>query len=82
MSASYCFAFEFDILHENEKKKKKNEPQHDKTNKMTCTCTPSEDSDQPGHPRRFIRVFAKGNLLGLKVSCGQRRLIRLDGCAD
>ena len=32
------------------------EPQHDKTNKMTCV--PREDSDQPGHPPRMIRVFA------------------------
>ena len=28
----------------------------DKTKKMTCA--PSEDSDQPGHPPRLIRVFA------------------------
>ena len=27
-----------------------------KTNKMACA--PSEDSDQPGHPPRLIRVFA------------------------
>ena len=27
------------------------EPPHDKTNKMACA--PSEDSDQPGHPRRL-----------------------------
>ena len=33
-----------------------NEPQHDKTNKVTCA--PSEDSDQPRHPARLIRVFA------------------------
>ena len=32
------------------------EPPHDKTNKMICA--PSEDSDQPGHPPRLIRVFA------------------------
>ena len=31
------------------------EPPHDKTNKMACA--PSEDSDQPGHPPRLIRVF-------------------------
>ena len=30
------------------------EPPHDKTNKMACA--PSEDSDQPGHPPRLIRV--------------------------
>ena len=33
-----------------------NEPPHDKTNKMACA--PSEDSDQPGHLPRLIRVFA------------------------
>ena len=33
-----------------------NEPPHDKTNKMICAS--SEDSDQPGHPRSLIRVFA------------------------
>ena len=32
------------------------EPSHDKTNKMTCA--PSEDTDQTGHPRSLIRVFA------------------------
>ena len=32
------------------------EPLHDKTNKMTSA--PSEGSDQPGHPRNLIRVFA------------------------
>ena len=32
------------------------EPPHDKTNKMACV--PSEDSDQPGHPPKLIRVFA------------------------
>ena len=31
-------------------------PVHDKTYKMTCA--PSEDSDQPGHPPRLIRVLA------------------------
>ena len=36
-------------------RKWKFEPQHDKTNKMT---TLSEDSDQPGHSPRLIRVFA------------------------
>ena len=29
-----------------------NEPPHDKTSKMACA--PSEDSDQPGHPRSLI----------------------------
>ena len=33
-----------------------NEPPHDKTNKMAYA--PSEDSDQPGHPRSLIRVLA------------------------
>ena len=33
-----------------------NGPPHDKTNKMTCA--PREDSGQPGHPPRLIRVFA------------------------
>ena len=32
------------------------EPQHDKTNKMACV--PSEDSYQPGHSPKLIRVFA------------------------
>ena len=32
------------------------EPPHDKTNNMACA--PSQDSDQPGHPPRLIRVFA------------------------
>ena len=32
------------------------QPQHDKTSKMTCA--PSEDSDQPAHPRSLIWVFA------------------------
>ena len=32
------------------------EPQHYKTNKMTSR--PSENSDQPGHPRILISVFA------------------------
>ena len=31
------------------------EPPHDKTNNVACA--PSEDSDQPGHPPRLIRVF-------------------------
>ena len=51
------------------------EPAHDKTNKMVCA--PSEDSDQPGHPPRLIRVFAVHSMgsKGLKLSsCGQRRL--------
>ena len=34
----------------------KYEPAHDKTNKMACA--PSEDSDQPGHRLRLIRVLA------------------------
>ena len=33
-----------------------NEPPHDKTNKVACA--PSEDSDQPGHSPRLIRVIA------------------------
>ena len=33
-----------------------NEPPRDKTNKTACP--PSEDSDQPGHLPRLIRVFA------------------------
>ena len=32
------------------------EPPHDKTSKMACV--PSEDSDQPGHWPRLIRIFA------------------------
>ena len=31
------------------------ETAYDKTNKMACA--PSEDSDQPGHPRSLIRDF-------------------------
>ena len=34
----------------------RNEPPRDKTNKVACA--PSEDSDQPGHPPRLIRVLA------------------------
>ena len=43
------------------------EPQHDKTNKMICA--PSEDSDQPGHTLRLIRVFAghTGHFVGFDV---------------
>ena len=33
------------------------EPAHDKSNKMACA--PSEDSDQPGHSPRLIRVFGQ-----------------------
>ena len=51
------------------------EPRHVKTNKMACA--PSEDSDQPGHPRSLIRVFAvrmkKPWVLSYPVSA-QRRL--------
>ena len=50
----------------------------DKTNKMTCA--PSEDSDQPEHPRSLIRVFAiRMNIpwvLSYPLST-LRRLIRL-----
>ena len=51
------------------------EPADGTTNKMACA--PSEDSDQPGHPPRLIRVIAVRSLgsKGLKLSsCGQRRL--------
>ena len=54
---------------------------HDKNNNLTCA--PSEDSDQPGHPRSLISVFAVRSMgsLGPKPSSGgQRRLIRLGGC--
>ena len=37
----------------------KNKPAHDKTYKMTCV--PSEDSDQPGHLPRLIRVDAQAD---------------------
>ena len=37
-------------------------PPHDKTNKMTCA--PREDSDQPGHPLSFIRVFTVRSVHG------------------
>ena len=40
-------------------------------------CAPSEDSDQPEHPPRLIRVFAVRSMgsYGPKLSsCGQRRL--------
>ena len=33
---------------------------HDKTYNKTCAT--SEDSDQPAHPRRLIRVFADHNV--------------------
>ena len=43
-------------------------------------CAPSEDSDQPGHPPRLIKVFdgrmKKAWVLSYLLS-GQRRLIRL-----
>ena len=46
-------------------------------------CTPSEDSDQPGHPLRLIRVFPvcmrKHWALNYLLSA-QWRLIRLGGC--
>ena len=52
-----------------------NEQHRDKTNKMACA--PSEDSDQPGHPPRLIRVFAirlkKARTLSYPLSA-QRRL--------
>ena len=51
------------------------EPPHDKTIKMTCAR--SEDSDQPGHPRSLIRVFAVGSKAsqGPKLSLrGQQKL--------
>ena len=51
------------------------EPLRDKTNKMACA--PSEDSDQPGHPPRLIRVFAirtkKAQVLSYPLNA-QRRL--------
>ena len=53
----------------------KNEPKHNKTNKMTFA--PSEDSDQPVHPHRLIRVFTVHLMRnqGPKASsCEQRRL--------
>ena len=57
------------------------EPHHDKTNKMACV--PSEDSNQPGHLPRLIRIFAADQSLrcpleesvGPKLSSRQRRLI-------
>ena len=56
------------------------EPPHDKTKKMTW---PSEDSDQPGHSLRLIRVFAVGMekpwVLSFPLST-QRRLFILGGC--
>ena len=58
-----------------------NEPVHVKTNKMTSA--PSEDSGQPGHPPRLIRVFAArsmGSYGPNASSCEQRRLIRLGRC--
>ena len=48
------------------------------------TCASTEDSDQPVHSRRLIRNFPVRILdsQGCKVSLsGQRRLIRLCGCA-
>ena len=47
------------------------------------TYATGEDSDQPGHPPSLIRVFAVNSVgsWGPNISsCGQRRLIRLDGC--
>ena len=34
---------------------------HDKTNKMICA--PSEDSDQPGHPRSLISLSSVGSVV-------------------
>ena len=51
------------------------EPPHAKTNKVTFV--PSEDSDQPGHPPRLVRVFAVrsvGSLGPNFASGGQRRI--------
>ena len=53
-----------------------NEMEHNIQHEITCA--PSEDSDQPAHPRRLIRVFAGhyGGSQGSKTSSGgQRRLI-------
>ena len=49
------------------------------------TSAPGEDSDQPGHPSRLIRVFAVRSMGSYRpklssCSCGQQRLIRLSGC--
>ena len=58
------------------------EPQHQKT--YLQTYAPSEDSDQPAHSRRLIRIFT-GRIFDsqeCKVSsCLKRRLIRMRGCA-
>ena len=55
----------------------------DEQKRYLRTCAPSEDSDQPAHPRSLIRIFT-GRILerqGYNVcSCEQRRL-RSD-CAD
>ena len=49
------------------------EPRHDKTNKVSA---PSEDSDQPGHLRSLIRIFAvcmkKSSVLSYPLSAQQR----------
>ena len=49
-----------------------------------CPYMPNEDSDQPAHSRSLFRICPRRILdnKGCKVSsCGQRRLIRLRGCA-
>ena len=54
--------------------------EHDINNKVACA--PSEDSDQPAHPRSLTGVFAVrsvGTLVPNVSSCGQRRL---DGCPN
>ena len=45
-------------------------------------CAPSEESDQPAHPRRLIRVLAWHSVgrKDQKCRCGQRRLFRLRAC--
>ena len=53
------------------------EPSHEKTNNMTCA--PSEDSDQPGHPRSLIRVFTVCSVSGSFMRT-VKTLIRLRGC--
>ena len=48
------------------------------------SCAPSYDLDQPAHSRSLIRIFIMRSLDNQRCtvsSCGQRRLIRLRGCA-
>ena len=56
----------------------KYEPDHSFSYKIACA--PSEDSDQPAHPRRLIWVFAVLKTLGYPGSVPAKTLNRLHWC--